>query len=69
MVILKKELNEYEGSIDLFSNALEIKPILTKLKSYLVFQNFMNKRRNEKKDIILKILELIIQILLQLYIK
>ena len=52
--ILKKELNEYEGSIDLFSNALEIKPNPDQIKIlFSISELYEQKGEIEKaKDII-----------------
>ena len=56
----EKELNEYEGSIELFSNALEIKPNPDQVKIlFSISELYEQKGEIEKaKDIILKILKL-----------
>ncbi len=58
--ILKKELNEYEGSIQLFSDALEIKPNPDQIKILFSIAELYEQKGDIKKakDIIIKILDL-----------
>ena len=57
--VLKKDLNEYDGAIELFHNALKTKPNPNETKILFSLSSYMSKQEKLKaKEIIKKILVL-----------